>query len=246
MKKIVVITGGNSGIGEATAFRFAQEGYHVVICARRENLNIKVVQQVRMMGGSAEQFIVDLRSTDAINTLFDDITARHSRIDSLVNCAGIEGVAFVGFEAYPDAVFDDVMAVNVKAPWLCMKRVLSLMRKQRSGTIVNVASLAGLRSSVTGGVGYTASKHALVGITKSAAKEYAAYQVRVNAVCPAFVRTPMAQAVVGSDIDHYGQTHPIGRVCEKNEVADVIYWLCSDQSSFVTGTAIPVDGGVLA
>ncbi|MEB0140491.1 MULTISPECIES: SDR family oxidoreductase [unclassified Undibacterium] len=246
MKKIVVVTGGNSGIGEACAFRFALEDYHVVICARRENLNREVVQRVRAAGGSAEQFMVDLRDATAIAKLFDAITMRHSRIDSLVNCAGIEGTPFVSFEAYPDEVFDDVMAINVKAPWLCMKRVLPLMREQRSGTIVNVASLAGLRASVTGGVGYTASKHALVGVTKSAAREYAVHQVRVNAVCPAFVRTPMAQSVVGCDIDQYGPSHPINRVCEKNEVADVVYWLCSDQSSFVTGVAIPVDGGVLA
>jgi 3-oxoacyl-[acyl-carrier protein] reductase len=246
MKKIAVVTGGNSGIGEACSLRFAQTGYHVILCARREALGRQVVHEIVRQGGTAEYFRVDLLDEDTIAEFFRAVLARHGHVDALVNSAGIEGAPFVRLEDYPDDVFDRVMAVNVKAPWLCMKHAVPAMAKRRQGTIVNVASLAGLRASVTGGTVYTASKHALVGLTKSAAKEYAAHQVRINAVCPAFVRTPMATAVVGDDIDRYGATHPLGRVCEKEEVAEVVHWLCSEQSSFITGAAIPVDGGVLA
>jgi NAD(P)-dependent dehydrogenase (short-subunit alcohol dehydrogenase family) len=205
-----------------------------------------VVHEIVRQGGTAEYFSVDLLDENAIAEFFRAILARHGHVDALVNSAGIEGAPFVQLESYPNDVFDRVMAVNVKAPWLCMKYVLPTMAKRRQGAIVNIASLAGLRASVTGGTAYTASKHALVGLTKSAAKEYATHQVRINAVCPAFVRTPMAIAVVGDDIDRYGSTHPLGRVCEKEEVAEVVHWLCSEQSSFITGAAIPVDGGVLA
>lgn len=246
MKKIAIVTGGNSGIGEACSLRFAQSGYHVILCARREALGQQVAHEIVRQGGTAEYFSVDLLNEGAIEEFFRTVLAQHSYVDVLVNSAGIEGAPFTRLEDYPGNVFDQVMAVNVKAPWLCMKHVVPTMAKRRRGSIVNVASLAGLRASVTGGTAYTASKHALVGLTKAAAKEYASHQVRINAVCPAFVRTPMATAVIEGDIDRYGPTHPLGRICEKEEVAEVVHWLCSEQSSFVTGTAIPVDGGVLA
>lgn len=246
MRKLAVITGGNSGIGEACAWRFTKAAYDVVICARREVRNAELCERIREFGGRALYYTVDLRDPAALQAAFQQISNDHPVIDCLVNSIGIEGKSHTLIESYPDGVFDDVMATNVKAPWLCMKSVLPAMRKARRGCIVNVASLAGLRASATGGSVYSASKHALVGMTRSIAREYAPYGVRVNAVCPAFVRTPLAESILGGELEQAGRSHPLNRLCEKEEVANAVYWLGSDEASFVTGIALPVDGGTQA
>ena len=246
MNKVVVITGGNSGIGESCARRFASEGYEVVICSRREAKNQALCESLRATGARAYGYAVDMRDPAALNAVFQQISLNHPPVDCLVNSMGIEGSSFTLTEDYADDIFDDVMLTNVKAPWLCMKAVLPRMRELGRGSIVNVASLAGLRASVTGGTAYTASKHALVGMTRAAAKEYAPFGVRVNAVCPGFVNTPMLEDIFGQELEQAASTYPLNRICEKEEVANVIYWLASDQASYVTGTAMPVDGGLVA
>lgn len=246
MNKLAVITGGNSGIGEACAWRFAREGFEVVVCARRGEQSEDLCQRIREAGGVAHGYAVDLRDARALSECFRLIAINHPPVRCLVNSIGIEGTPFIRTEDYDDAVFDDVLATNVKAPWQCMKAVLPAMRLARAGSIVNVASLAGLRASVTGGSVYSASKHALVGMTRAAAREYAPYGVRINAVCPAFVRTPMSKGILGDDLDSLGSTHPLNRICEAGEVASAVYWLASQDASFVTGIAMPVDGGTQA
>ena len=246
MNKVVVITGGNSGIGEACARRFAREGYEVIVCSRREAKNQELCESLRETGARAHGYAVDMRDPVALNAVFQQISVNHPPVDCLINSMGIEGSSFTLTEDYADDIFDDVMATNVKAPWLCMKAVLPRMRELGRGSIVNVASLAGLRASVTGGTAYTASKHALVGMTRAAAKEYAPFGVRVNAVCPGFVNTPMLEDIFGQELEQAASTYPLNRICEKEEVANVIYWLASDQASYVTGTAMPVDGGLVA
>jgi 3-oxoacyl-[acyl-carrier protein] reductase len=246
MSRVVVVTGGNSGIGEACARKFAAHGCHVIICSRRETLNLEVCRSIETAGGFASQYQVDLCNSASLGIVFRSIEMRFGNIDCLVNSIGTEGVSFTMTEDYPDSIFDTVIECNLKAPWRCMKAVLPGMRKAKHGSIVNVSSLAGLRASATGGAGYTASKHALIGVTKTAAKEYASYGVRINAVCPAFVRTPMAEMVLGETIDQVANSHPINRICEVEEVADVVYWLCSPEASFLTGVSLPIDGGVTA
>ncbi|MGE8385089.1 MAG: SDR family oxidoreductase, partial [Pseudomonas putida] len=185
-------------------------------------------------------------SPTELTDLFKQLALDHPPINCLVNSIGIDGRSFTMTEDYPEADFDDVMSTNVRAPWQCMKAVLPAMREAGHGTIVNVASLAGLNASVTGGSVYTASKHALVGITRAVAKEYAPYGVRVNAVCPGFVSTPLAKHVLGSKFDSVCASQPMRRVCEAHEVAELVYWLSSEAASYVTGVAVPIDGGFRA
>lgn len=246
MNKLAVITGGNSGIGAACAWRFAREGYEVVVCGRRAEQNQEVCERIRKVGGVAHGYAVDLRMARDLSDCFRLIALDHGPVTCLVNSLGIEGTPFTRTEEYDDAVFDDVLATNVKAPWQCMKAVLPSMRSARTGSIVNVASLAGLRASATGGSAYSASKHALVGLTRAAAREYAPFGVRINAVCPAFVRTPLSQSILGAELEKHGHSHPLNRLCEAEEVANAVYWLCSQDASFITGIAIPVDGGTQA
>ncbi|QVM89195.1 SDR family oxidoreductase [Pseudomonas entomophila] len=246
MSRLAVVTGGNSGIGEACAWRFAREGYEVVVCGRREERNGEVCDRIRQAGGVAHGYAVDLRDSRALFDCFRRIAIDHPPVTCLVNSIGIEGTPFTRTEDYDDAVFDDVIASNVKAPWQCMRAVLPTMRLARAGSIVNVASLAGIRASATGGSAYSASKHALVGITRATAREYAPFGIRINAVCPAFVRTPLSEGILGDDLESVGGSHPMNRICEAQEVASAVYWLCSQDASFVTGIAMPVDGGTQA
>lgn len=245
-KPVVLITGGNSGIGASCAFRFADEGYRVVICGRRELECQKIVNHIRSCGAIADYFVVDLKEEEQIRALFSWIESSFSRLDCLINNAAIEGDSFIKTADYSETTFDNVMLINVKAPWLCMKLAIKIMKRHKGGSILNVSSLAGLRSSVTGGCAYTASKHALVGLTKVAAKEYALDNIRINAVCPAIVRTPLSTEVLGDKIGEFAQIHPIGRICESHEVVNAIYWLCSSEASFITGVTLPVDGGLMA
>lgn len=246
MNKLAVITGGNSGIGEACALRFATQGYQVIICGRRDEQNREVCQRIHEAGGVAHGYAVDLRDARQLSECFCMIASDHPPVTCLVNSIGIEGSPFTRTEDYDDKVFDDVLATNVRAPWLCMKAVLPAMRLARAGSIVNVASLAGIRASATGGSVYSASKHALVGMTRSAAREYAPFGVRINAVCPAFVRTPLSEDILGVAMGAAASSHPLNRICEAHEVASAVYWLSSQEASFVTGIAMPVDGGTQA
>jgi len=246
MNKLAVITGGNSGIGESCALRFANQGYEVIICGRRDAQNREVCKRIQGAGGVAHGYTVDLRDTHQLSECFRMIASDHPPVTCLVNSIGIEGTPFTLTEDYDDTVFDDVLATNVRAPWLCMKAVLPTMRLARAGSIVNVASLAGIRASATGGSVYSASKHALVGITRAAAREYAPFGIRINAVCPAFVRTPLSEGILGDALEATASSHPLNRICEAQEVANAVYWLSSQEASFVTGIAMPVDGGTQA
>ena len=246
MSKLAVITGGNSGIGEACALRFATQGYEVVVCGRRDAQNREVCKRIFEAGGVAHGYAVDLRNPRQLSECFRMIASDHPPVTCLVNSIGIEGTPFTRTEDYDDEMFDDVLTTNVKAPWLCMKAVLPAMRQARAGSIVNVASLAGIRASATGGSAYSASKHALVGITRAAAREYASFGIRINAVCPGFVRTPLSEGILGVAMDAAAGSHPLNRICEAQEVASAVYWLSSQEASFVTGIAMPVDGGTQA
>lgn len=244
--KVVLVTGGTSGIGLACARAFALLGTRVVITGSSAH---KGRQALDAFEPSEDvQFIAaDFRSNDQIRALFDQIAVRYGRLDCAVNNAGIEGQPFTQLTDYPERIWDEVIQINLKAVWLCMQREIEAMLAHGSGSIVNVASLAGLQASMSGGSAYTASKHGVVGLTRSAAKEYAARGIRVNCLCPALIKTPMAEAVIPEGLDELGaRHHPIGRIGYPTDVAAAAIWLCSEASAFVTGISLPIDGGLSA
>lgn len=246
LDKVILVTGGSSGIGHACAEVFARERASVVIVARDPARGADVATQLTNKGLKCQFIAADLCKREDIKKIFQVIESRYGGLDVAINNAGIDGASFTTIGDYPEDVWDTVINLNLTSVWLCMRHEIRLMRDRRGAAIVNVASVAGLRASLTGGCAYTAAKHGVVGLTKSAALECAKDDIRVNAVCPAIVNTPMAQRVLGGKIDLVKEIHPLGRVCEAEEVANAVAWLCSLQSSFITGTALPVDGGVMA
>lgn len=244
--KIVLITGGNSGIGLACAEQFASPDYITIITGRRKPEGTQAVAKLKSLGGNAIFIPCDFKDNKQIQSLFNEIKNKFNHLDYAINNAGIEGQPFTKITDYPEHIWDDVIQVNLKAVWLCMKYELELMLPRKQGAIVNISSLAGLKASLTGGAAYTASKHGVVGLTRSAAKEFAADKIRINCVCPALIKTPMAENII-DDLDKIGaQHHPIGRIGLPHDVAQAAHWLCTDKASFITGVSIPVDGGLMA
>lgn len=245
--KTAFITGGSSGIGKACAEQFAIQGYQTIITARRQVEGEQTVKEIEDVGGKCEFISADLSKPSEIHRLFDIVSTKYQTIDCAVNNAGMEGKSFTKIKEYPEDVWDDVLNLNLKSIWLCMKYEITKMLEQPlGGSIVNVSSTAGLRASLTGGCAYTASKHGLIGLSKTAAVEYASNNIRVNVACPAIVDTPMARQVLGDKLASAGNIHPLKRLCSPQEVAEAIYWLCSEKSSFITGIAMPIDGGITA
>ena len=244
--KVVLITGGLTGIGRATAQAFAQEGAHIVISGRHDQEGQDLVAELRNLGAQAEFVRSDVRHEEDVRTLVDKTVARFGRLDVAVNNAGTEGkpglVTEQSAESYA-ATFD----TNVLGTLLSMKHELRVMLAQRSGSIINISSTFGQ----TGGAGasvYVASKHAVEGLTKSAALEASGSGVRVNAVAPGPIDTGMLNRFTGSDERKAGLIAgvPLKRVGKPEEIAESIVFLSSDKASFITGATIAVDGGKTA
>src|SRR5467141_1010996 len=244
--QVVLITGGLTGIGRATALAFAKEGAQVVVSGRRDEEGKKLVAELRKLGAEAEFVRSDVRHEEDVRSLIDKTVARFSRLDAAVNCAGTEGtpgpVTEQTAETYA-AIFD----TNVLGTLLSMKHELRVMLAQGSGSIVNVSSTYGR----TGGAGasvYAASKHAVEGLTKSAALEAAGSGVRVNAVAPGPIETGMLNRFTGTDERKAGLIAgvPLKRLGKPEEIAESIVFLSSDQAAFITGATIAVDGGKTA
>lgn len=241
--KIALVTGGNSGIGRSTALAFAREGAVVVISARREDEGLAVVQEIQAMGGEALFIKCDVAKAQDVANLHETIIAKYGRIDYAFNNAGYGGPIVPMIEHVEDE-WDKIIDVNLKGVWLCLKHQIPQMIKQGGGAIVNTSSVAGVVGVDWGISPYVAAKHGVVGLTKAAALEYGKTGVRVNAICPAVIRTPMIAPL--GDTTPLNDLHPIGRVGEPEEVAETVLWLCSSKSSFITGEAIAVDGGYTA
>lgn len=242
--KVALVTGGGSGIGRATAIAFAREGASVVIGNRSSAAGEAVVKVIQDNGGVASFLRTDVSMEDDVKALIEHAVATYGHLDVAFNNAGIGGAAGPLADQSTDN-YDQVMGINVKGVWMSMKYEIREMLKTGGGAIVNNSSVGGLVGFAGVGI-YSASKHAVMGLTKSAALEYSAHGVRVNAVNPAVIRTPMAEGLAKTnkiEIDGFGAMHPIGRIGEPEEVAEVVLWLCSDKASFVTGTATCVDGG---
>jgi NAD(P)-dependent dehydrogenase (short-subunit alcohol dehydrogenase family) len=244
--QIALVTGAGSGIGRATALAFAEHGAKVVVADRNSEGSAETVKQIHARGGEAFALQVDVTKAPEVEAMVAQIVARFGGLNYAINNAGIEGSVMVPLAKYSETTWDSVLDVNLKGVFLCMKYELAPIVECK-GAIVNMASVAGLSGSRMG-VAYHASKHGVVGLTKAAAIEYASKGVRVNAIAPGVIQTPMSERSASSDasmVDGLIRAHPLGRLGRAEEVANAAVWLCSKGASFITGHTLPVDGGFL-
>lgn len=243
--KVVIVTGGASGIGRAAAIAFAKKGAKVAVADWTENQ--ETVELITASGGEAIFIKCDVSKADDVKAMVEKTVATFGRLDYAFNNAGIEGAAAPTKDCTEEN-WDKTIGVNLKGIWLCMKYEIPEILKQGKGAIVNCASVAGLVGF--GGLpAYVASKHGVVGLTKTAALECAQLGIRVNAVCPGVIQTPMIDRLTGTNkeaIDQFTKLEPVGRFGQPEEIANAVVWLCSDKASFVTGHAMAVDGGFVA
>lgn len=245
--KIALVTGGGSGIGRATALAFAREGAKVLIADVIVDSAKETLVMINEAGGEGMVTKVDVSQSEEVESMVSQLVDTYGRLDCAFNNAGIGGGW--GFTAKcTEEEWDRVMSINLKGVWLCMKYEIPQMLQQGGGSIVNTASVAGL-VGMLGTPAYVASKHGVVGITKAAAMEYATSGIRINAVCPGIIRTPM----IGRRLERkpeseavYRSMEPMGRLGTPEEIAEAVVWLSSDAASFVTGLPMAVDGGLVA
>jgi len=244
--KVVVITGAGSGIGEACAIMFAQHGCIVVLADIDLQKAEEVADKIQHMGGKSSPMKMDVTNYQEVESNLQKVVDSFGQVDIMVNNAGIMNQMRAPTAEHTFDDWDKVIAINQTGVFYCLKACLKHMIQQGYGSIVNMASLAGLKASGNN-LAYSASKFAVVGMTKSAAMEYAPYHIRINAVCPSYTQTPMLDAVVEKQpgIDKkLLRFVPMGRFAEADEIAEAVLWLASDQSKFITGQTITVDGGL--
>jgi NAD(P)-dependent dehydrogenase (short-subunit alcohol dehydrogenase family) len=245
--KVALVTGGSYGIGQAAALAFAQRGARVVIADWIEDKDHVTLDKIRDAGGEALFIKCDVSKASDVKAMTDKLVSAYGRLDFAFNNAGIEGISAVTQECTQEN-WDRTLAVNLTGIWLCMKNELNQMTHQGKGVIVNCASVAGL-VGFAGLPAYVASKHGIVGLTKTAALENAKLGIRINAVCPGVIRTAMIDRITGKDKaaeKQFADMEPMGRFGDPAEVAEAVVWLCSDAASFITGQTLAVDGGWIA
>ena len=245
--QVALVTGAASGMGLATARAFAAAGASVVLADVDEDALHAATDELTAAGHHALAVACDVSDEDQVAGVVDRTVATFGRLDMAFNNAGIQAPPSDAADE-PTETFERVNAINLRGVWACMKHELRQMREQGSGAIVNCSSLGGL-VGLPGRAAYHASKHGVLGLTKSAALEYASRGVRINAVCPGTIETPMVADMVATgelDMAEALRNQPIGRLGKADEIAGAVLWLCSPGASFVMGVALPVDGGYTA
>ena len=245
--KVALVTGASSGLGAATALKFAAEGAKVVVVARRADKSAEVVARIRELGSEAVFVQADVTLAADAERMVQEALVKFGRLDCAVNNAGIAGPRLTPVADFTEAQWDEVMGVNLKAVWLCMKHEIAAMLANGGGAIVNVSSIYGWKPSDIGHGLYATSKHGVVGLTKSAAVDYAQQAIRVNAVAPGFTQTEMVDPSKPGAAERYQVliSHHSGmkRLGTPEETANAIVWLCSDSASYVNGEMLAIDGG---
>lgn len=242
--RVALVTGAGSGIGRSSALAFAREGIKVVVADISPRSGEETVRMIQVEGGEALFVKVDVSRPGEVDMLIRQTVTTYGRLDYAHNQAGIEGHIAPTAECTEEN-WDHVIDINLKGVWLCMKYEIQQMLRQGGGVIVNTSSAAGLVGTQRVPA-YVASKHGVVGLTKAAALEYARANIRINAVAPGTIYTPMIERFSGGDpeiLAQFAEAEPVGRMGKPEEVADAVLWLCADGSSFVTGTVVSVDGG---
>ena len=245
--KVALITGGTTGIGRDTAILFAKSGAKIVVSGRREAEGNETINLVRAAGGDGLFVKSDVSKSADVRSLVQKTVEKFGRLDLAFNNAGVEG-QWKPIIEQSEEDWDSVININLKGTWLCLKyEILQMLKQGSPGAIVNMSSVAGLMGSAGAAI-YVASKHGVIGLTRTVALEYASKGIRVNAVCPAVIETAMAdRAFPAPEIKkRLLAMHPIGRFGKPTEIAEAVLWLCSSKSSFVTGHYITLDGGMLA
>jgi NAD(P)-dependent dehydrogenase (short-subunit alcohol dehydrogenase family) len=246
-QKVAIVTGGNSGIGRATAIALAREGAKVTVAARRASDGEETVRLIKEVGSDAIFVKTDVAIENDVRSLVEKTVETFGRLDYAVNNVGI-GEKMTPLVEQTSEKFDQIMNTNVRGMWLSMKYEIPEMIKNGGGAIVNTSSGAGLVGFPQMSV-YIASKHAVLGLTKSAALEYAKSGIRINAIAPGGVETDMLTQTVGDDhrfLETFRSMHPIGRIGRPEEIANAVVWLLSDRASFVLGHTLLVDGGIVS
>jgi NAD(P)-dependent dehydrogenase (short-subunit alcohol dehydrogenase family) len=245
--KVALVTGG--GIGRAAALAFAREGARVAVADFAAAAARDTVALINAAGGQAITLTGDVTRAEDVRAMLDDTVTAYGRLDCAFNNAGIAPyqVDASGKKTadWSEESFDRMIAVNLKGVWLCMREEIPRMQSQGGGAIVNTASIAGLIGLVTSSA-YVAAKHGVIGLTKTAALEYADAKIRVNAVCPGFIKTQMTEETMRRRGEAIMTQIPLRRMGEPGEIAEMVVWLCSDRASYVTGASYNVDGGWMA
>lgn len=244
--KIAMVTGGGNGIGRETALAMAREGARVAVADYEAGSAAETVGMINAAGGQAISLSGDVTVAAQVQAMVDATVAAYGRLDVAFNNAGIapyqvDAIGQLTHE-WSEASFDRMIEVNLKSVWLCMKHELPAIQAAGGGAIVNTASIAGL-VGLKSATAYVAAKHAVIGLTKTAAMEYAGDNIRVNAVCPGFITTRMTERTREQRGDAIINRTPLGRFGEPAEIAEMVVWLCSSRASYVTGAAYQVDGG---
>jgi NAD(P)-dependent dehydrogenase (short-subunit alcohol dehydrogenase family) len=241
MQKTAIITGGSSGIGKAVALKFAAQGVAVAIFDMNPGKDETVVDTINKQNGKAIFKQCDVSNEEQVKNCINEIAEHYGRIDYAYNNAGIGG-EFAKLHNYPTDDWDKVMTINLKGVFLCMKYEIPHILKQEKGAIVNCASLLSTVAYENDSA-YVASKFGVLGLTKTAAVEYAKTGLRINAISPGFTRTPMIDKGDEEKLNKIAAKHPIGRLATPDEIAEGVMWLCSDKASFAIGLNLVLDGG---
>lgn len=245
MNKTAFITGAAKGIGRATAVALSSSGCHVILTDIDQEALVETQTEIESSGGKATSYQLDVSSQEQVNTIHEKALADHKKIDYFVNNAGIAG-KLMPFHLMPVEEWNKVIAVDLDSVFYCIQAQLKILLPQGGGNIVNVASMAG-KKGVPLGSPYSAAKHGVLGLTKSAALEYGSQNIRVNAVCPTFLETDIIQPVSDKVLDFVTNYRvPLKRLGKAEEAAEAILWLLSDKSSYVNGHSLVLDGGMNA